>query len=302
MKFNEYGNPIYNYQDLSDEIASLPVLKSNVIELVEAVENNYRIDSETLSLSIQKDQSLVANVLKLARCSVLASRFRIETITDAISVLGVEKIKDLAVASSFMNNLINKNPYKKGFDWKAFWQHCNAVGIISSILSKYLQKNENERFYTAGLLHDLGKMGAFCLAEEQMLGVASLARKHKISFSQSEYITDSPRHDRLGHAICVNWNLPEYLASTCLFHHVYSRERRPFERDEPINDFIDITIIANHLSKKFEIGYSGHSYVDEPIEEALINLGLNLNALNEIKPTILAELKQVAIFEELPAA
>ena len=159
MKFNEYGNPIYNYQDLSDEIASLPVLKSNVIELVEAVENNYRIDSETLSLSIQKDQSLVANVLKLARCSVLASRFRIETITDAISVLGVEKIKDW-LWPSFANNLINKNPYKKGFDWKAFWQHCNAVGIISSIYPNIYRRMRMRGSHRRSA-SCLGKMGAF---------------------------------------------------------------------------------------------------------------------------------------------
>ena len=302
IRFDQTGNIDHDYQSLSDSITTLPTLRSNIVELVQSVEETFRTNIPVFVESIRKDQSLVANVLKVARSSSFARMVKVDTIHDAIQLLGLEKVRDIALTSSFLSNFLDRDPYKNGFDWKAFWRHSNTVGVIASSLSKHLGKLDHERYYTAGLLHDMGKMGAFCLDEEKMLLVARVARKHRLSFLEAELMTQAPRHDRLGEAICRNWNLPEFLRAVCRYHHTYSRKLRPFPPNDPLNDYIDIVILSNHLANKLKIGYSGHSAVDEPIERILASLSLSQERIEEMTPQILAEIEPSSVLDDLLSA
>jgi putative nucleotidyltransferase with HDIG domain len=301
-RFDQTGNVDHDYQSLSDSITTLPTLRSHIVELVQSVEETFRTNISFFAESIRKDQSLVAQVLKVARSSAFAQIVKVDTINDAIQLLGVNNVRDIALASSFLSSFLDRDPYKNGFDWKSFWKHSNTVGVIASSLSRHLGKSDHERYYTAGLLHDMGKMGAFCLDEERMLLVARVARKHRLSFLEAELITQAPRHDRLGEAICRNWNLPEYLKAVCRHHHTYSRELRPFPLNDPLNDYIDIVILSNHLANKLKIGYSGHSSVEEPIERILASLSLSQERVEEMTPLILAEIEPSSVFDELLSA
>ena len=302
IRFDEGGNIAHDYQSLSDSITTLPTLRSNIVELVQSVEETFQTTLPVFVQKVQKDQSLVAHVLKVARSSQYARMIKVDTIHEAIELLGVEKVRDIAIASSFLGSILNPDPYKHGFDWKAFWRHSNTVGVIASSLAKCLGKSDHERYYTAGLLHDMGKMGAFCLDEEKMLLVARAARKHKISFLEAELMTQAPRHDRLGEAICRNWDLPQYLRQVCRYHHTFSRARRHFPEDDPMNDYIDIVILANYLTKKLKFGYSGHSSLNDPIKTILSNLSLGQERLEKITPGIVAEIEQSSILDDLLCA
>ena len=144
----------------------------------------------------------------------------------------------------------------------------------------------------------MGKMGAFCLDEEKMLLVARAARKHKISFLEAELMTQAPRHDRLGEAICRNWDLPQYLRQVCRYHHTFSRARRHFSEDDPMNDYIDIVILANYLTKKlFQIAL----IFNDPIKTILSNY-LWAGKTEKITPGIVAEIEQSSILDDLLSA
>ena len=299
LKINTNGNYEHDYQSLSDSITTLPTLRSNIVDLVQSVENTYETNIPVFVNKVRKDQSLVAQILKVARASKYSRMIQVDTISDAIQVLGVEKIRDIALTKSFVGNFLNSDPYKNGFDWKAFWKHANAVGIIASVIAKKLGKTDHERFYTAGLLHDLGKMGAFCLDEQRMLWVADFARNQNLSFIQAERELGTPRHDLLGHAICKNWDLPNYIMQVCRYHHTYSKIERKFNETDQINEYIDVVILANHLARNLDVGYSGHSKCEEPVQLILKNLDLQEAIMQKITPTIIAELKQGSFLDEL---
>ncbi len=302
LKFDGSGNYDHDYQSLSDSITTLPTLRSNIVELVQSIESAYETNVPVLVQKVKEDLSLVAHILKVARASKYAQMIQVDTINDAIQVLGVEKIRDIALAKSFLGNFLNPDPYRNGFDWKAFWKHSNAVGMIASIIAKSIDKADHERYFTAGLLHDMGKMGAFCLDENSMLLVARISRNHDLSFLQSELMCQAPRHDRLGEAICDNWGLPNYIKQVCRHHHTYSKNYRKFSEDDPIHNYIDIVILANHLAKMLRIGYSGHPTHDEPVGMILKNLKLEDGHLEKITPTILAELGQGSFLDDLLSA
>ena len=304
IKFDENGQKSHDYKRLADSITTLPTLRSNIVELVQSTENSFQTNIPIFVENVKKDQSLVAKVLKVARASKYAQLIQVDTISDAIQVLGVDKLRDIALRERFLGNFLNPNPYACGFDWKAFWKHANAVGIISSIIAKTMGKTDHERFYTAGLLHDMGKMGAFCLDEKKMLKVSGEARNLGLSFIEIEKKLGTPRHDLLGEAICESWELPDYLSKVCRFHHTYFKDRRIFhqsdqEQRKQCNHYIDVVILANFCAKQLKQGYSGHSKIEEPSRLILKNLNFPESLLEKITPTILAELKEGSFIDDL---
>jgi len=298
-KFDRDGNIRHDYNSLADSITSLPVLSSSVIQLVSFTEKSNETDVDDVLSVINEDQSLTSHVLRVANASKYAKMVKSDTLTDAIQLLGLEKVRDVALASSFIGNLLD--PYSKGFDWQAFWEHSISVGIISSLIGKFLRKEDFEKFYTAGLLHDMGKVGAFCLDEKNMLLVAKKARKHKISMLQAELMTEAPRHDLLGHAICERWNLPEYIGQVCRNHHTVSRNQRNLSETDSQNEFIDVVILANQLVRKIGLGYSGHNSIENGLEEVLKYLELDDQDLKEIEELAKNEIKQSGGMMELLA-
>ena len=302
LKLNTHGNYEHDYRSLADSITTLPTLRSNIIELVQSVEDACETDLPLLVEKIRVDQSLVALVLKLARSSAYAQKTSVDTVKEAILLLGIEKVRDIALSARFLGNIVNRDPYQNGFNWKAFWLHANAVGVIASIIAKYTGREDYERYYTAGLLHDLGKMGAFCIDEENMLQVANKARFHGLSFIEAECACLSTRHDLLGSSICKSWTLPEYLRQVCRYHHTYNRDFRDVSTDDPMSDYVDVVILANYLAKKNKVGYSGHSVLEEPVDMILKNLSLSVKQLDELNPIILLELKNGSFLDELICA
>ena len=105
IRFDQNGNVDHDYQSLSDSITTLPALRSNIVELVQSVEETFQTNIPVFVENIRKDQSLVANVLKVARSSSFARMVKVDTIHDAIQLLGLEKVRDIALTSSFLSNL-----------------------------------------------------------------------------------------------------------------------------------------------------------------------------------------------------
>ena len=132
-----------------------------------------------------------------------------------------------------------------------------------------------------------------------MLWVADFKRGTKTFLYSGGKRAETWRHDLLGHAICKNWNLPNYIMQVCRYHHTYSKIERIFNETDQINEYIDVVILANHLARSLHVGYSGHSKCEEPVQLILKNLDLQEAFMQKITPTIIAELKQGSFLDEL---
>jgi hypothetical protein len=71
------------------------------------------------------------------------------------------------------------------------------------------------------------------------------------------------------------------------------------EKREQLNEYIDVVILANCWAKKLKEGYSGHSCIEEPESMILKNLTLQESMLEEITPTIIAELNEGSFLDDL---
>ena len=280
-RINKKGNEVHDYGSLVDGLPQLPTLPHIVVKLAEQTGDPHMIALNKVESYIREDQSITAHVLKMANKARFMAHGRAKTMKDAIQLLGFEKIKRVAIASGFLGKFLEDSP--ETFEWSEFWKHAIGVGIVSSLVAKHLGRDDYEVLFTAGLLHDIGKVIAFSIDEQNMLKVVGYAQERKISMLQAEIEIGAPRHDRLGATMCERWSLPKPILEVARYHHVDSRtQRSSLDTDSPYHDYVDIVILANYIVQKLHFGFSGHRKVESPSAELLANLSLDHSELEKL--------------------
>jgi len=105
------------------------------------------------------DTALSARLLKIVNSPFYGFPSDIETISHAISIIGMDQLTDLAIATMVIyqfrgipNNL---------FNMEKFWRHSMLCGVVARSISEFQGEKNTERFYLAGILHDIGRLAIF---------------------------------------------------------------------------------------------------------------------------------------------
>jgi HD-like signal output (HDOD) protein len=91
-------------KDLIEEINSLPPLPASVIEL-EKYKKLDNTDIKKLSSIIEKDPLMVVTILKIANSSMFGFKSKVETLSRAINLLGINFTISIAIGSAVQNTI-----------------------------------------------------------------------------------------------------------------------------------------------------------------------------------------------------
>ena len=123
---------------------------------IEAALQSPQCNLSTIGDAIQKDPDLTARLLRLANSPFFGFANRLSTVAEAVSLLGIQQIQDMIVASSVLeqfkgvpDSFVNKD---------SFWRHSLAVGITARLLAMERRLPKPDKFFVAGLLHDVGRL------------------------------------------------------------------------------------------------------------------------------------------------
>src|SRR5271157_1012233 len=116
-------------------ITGIPSLGSyaGVIEEIEAVLNHPDSTLADLGEVIEKDPDLTARLLKLGNSSFFGFPNRLETVSEAVSLIGIQQVQDLILASSVVE--IFEGISADLVSMESFWTHCLACGIGARCLA-----------------------------------------------------------------------------------------------------------------------------------------------------------------------
>ncbi|MDR2825972.1 MAG: HDOD domain-containing protein [Deltaproteobacteria bacterium] len=259
----------------------LPTMPTVLGEL-QAVTNNEFASASTVGEVIAKDPSLTAWVLKLVNSPFFGFSVKVDTVTRAVALLGVEQIKTLAI-SGMLQNLVVRMP-KGIINLDDFWRHSIATSIAAQSIWKLMGKDDSERLFVAGLLHDCGILALAYTAPDiaKSLGVSCR------SSSKQRYIIEQERisfdHARLGGMLLHRWNMPLPLVMAVLRHHqVESPERYPEAAVVHLADIIAFAVA----------GVSAEDVVP-PIDPAVWkSLQLDQSKINLVADSILEKLNDL---------
>lgn len=224
-------------------------------QLHEAI-NNPKISFSDIAGIINKDSSLSLRLLKIANSSFYSFPRKIETITQAITVIGTNQLRDMVLATTVMksfngisNSLINMD---------LFWRHSIVCGLASRIIATYKHKPNVDRFYVSGLMHDIGRLILCMKFPKQVNKALNLSQtKDKLLHAAERDVTGYD-HAAIGGALLHAWKLPESLEEAVAFHHSPSSATRyPFEAA--------VVHLADIIANALQIGSSGELFV-QPLD------------------------------------
>ncbi|CAA9889413.1 Diguanylate cyclase [Candidatus Methylobacter favarea] len=211
---------------LKHEIKQLQLVPSVAIKLLKLTnDDNARI--QDLSRIIETEPTLAAKVLRNVNSAAYALPKKITSINRAVNILGFSAVRQIALALLFYNKMI-KHISRQKFNQLFFWQHCLFVASLSREIAVALKHPDPDLVYTAGLIHDIGKVVLETYGRVTYSDfIASLAKK-KYSLIEQERSFFGISHTEMGLVFCLEWQLPPPITAVIACHHNQPPEASPY--------------------------------------------------------------------------
>jgi len=290
----DYPNRERNLKRIQATIARMPSLSTTVVKVLETC-NDPRASANDLKRVISLDPVLTGRVLKLINSAYFALGKPITSLTRAIIMLGVNTVKNLALSFAILKNMQGSGSFH-AFSTNDFWLHCLGVGVVAKALAamKGLSPAEQEEYFVAGLLHDLGKLPLNKQFPEEYFQVSKLAGKENEPFYLSEERLLGIEHCQVGELIAKKWRLGVALIETLAHHH------HPEACSEHNRDLVTTVAVANQITMELKIGDAGDCVNDRAMPVSLPDtMGVERADLSEFNEAITGEIDKAQIFLEI---
>jgi putative nucleotidyltransferase with HDIG domain len=192
------------------EIPTFPPAARKVIELTDR-ESTSTADLEQI---LSKDQGIALRVLSFVNSAYFNTGRRVDTILDAIMLIGFQMLRALVVGAS-VRNLFRKF----GATEKNLWEHSVLASLASSSVARVKKEVPIELALVAGLIHDVGKVVLNNSMPHEYDEITASGRRHGELLLQSESRVFGFNHGDVGALLLRAWDLPENLRMVAQSHH-----------------------------------------------------------------------------------
>jgi putative nucleotidyltransferase with HDIG domain len=224
-------------------IEDLPTLPSSVARLAALLQDENARAAEFEEV-IRPDPAMTANLLRMANTPFFGSRQKVASVSHAVAVMGTKRAFEATAAAAFSNVIPVHIPGYR-MDARGFWSHCASVAILSEGLSRELDVEAPALTFTAGLLHDIGKLVIGAFLYEAWTPVVAAMRLGDTPFVEAEQAVLGTDHTEVGASISDHWDLPEIIATAIRWHHTPGEV--PSEADQNLVDLIHAADALAHL-------------------------------------------------------
>jgi len=166
---------------------------------------------------ISLDPALCAQMLRIANSTLYSFSTRIDTISRAITVIGMNGVRDLVLASSTiqMFSRLGNIP----LDVDAFWQHSVRTAVYSRVLASECNVIRTEPYFISGILHHIGRLLIATKIPEMSRQASMVPRAEGVSSSHVEEKLFGFNHATVGGILLRKWNLPLHVCDAVEYHH-----------------------------------------------------------------------------------
>lgn len=196
------------------ELVSLPEITLRINEMV----NDPDCDIDSIGKLISQDPALAVRLLGIANSPFYGFSTEVSTVTRAIAVLGINKIRDIVLSASAT----------KAFDGipveiiavDDFWQHSLYCGVLGQTLAKQTVLDADAVFI-AGLLHDIGQLILFNRYPQEMheIILRTIEGETPLTMVAAEQERLGTNHTQVGAELARAWHLPAHIEAVIAWHH-----------------------------------------------------------------------------------
>jgi putative nucleotidyltransferase with HDIG domain len=198
----------------TEVLPTLPAVATQVFHIA----SNPNSSASDLSDVIKLDQALTSKLLKVVNSAFYGFRQKIGTVNHAVVILGLDDIINLAIGLSAAR-VINVQIQDDLYNPKTLWHHSIGTAIIAHKLCEKFPEYQKKGIFTAGLLHDFGKIILIDQFSDLYASVHENVTKYELPIFELEEDTFGLSHAAIGKLMATNWNMPDYLVEAIAFHH-----------------------------------------------------------------------------------
>jgi len=276
---------------LKSDIHHLQVIPSLAIKLLRLTSDHTNRAAELSALFVN-EPALAEKVLSNVNSMLFSHDQKIKSIKQAIEIRGDSEVRQIALNQLIYNKLI----YHKGnfeFEQLFFWQHCLFVATLARIIATSLNHNDPDLLYSAGLLHDIGKI----ILETHAKISYSAFIHHCIDDIESSHQNEQDffglNHAEIGLIFCLQWNIPRQITASVYCHHVMPDNKSQFSDCK-----LEIAIIslANYIASSQGIGSTTAKHMPVLNSEVLDQLDIKELNIQKLLDTADHEIQNTCAF------
>ena len=227
-------------------ISNIPTLPDIYVKLQKEI-NSSTASVKGIGEIISKDVAMTTKILQLVNSAFFGVSQKITDPVYAVSFLGFETIKSLALYVKIFSSL-SFNDYNKFFAERVF-QHSYRVGELAKkiIRSETYDKSVLDTTFLGGLIHDIGKL-ILLQTPDYTEKIHKQMAANNCSFIEAEYELYETSHTEVGGYLLGLWGLPVSILEIAAFHHL------PLKQDDVEASPMSAVHIANLLvnQEKFD--------------------------------------------------
>jgi putative nucleotidyltransferase with HDIG domain len=209
------------------DLPLLPEAASRVVALCE----DPNADVRDVQRALEADPSLASNFLRIANSALYAGREPVVSLRQAISRLGLETARAIAIAESTRGRVFSVAGHEARV--RAIWRHSVVAAAFAREVARTLRRNVEGAFLCA-LLHDVGRP----IVLQSLVDAPRALVREPLSDETIEAMMDE-LHAGVGARLAKAWRLADWTASALEHHHEPDRAA-PFEDEARIVRLADL--------------------------------------------------------------
>ncbi|MCB1179438.1 MAG: HDOD domain-containing protein, partial [Leptospiraceae bacterium] len=219
-----------------DEIENLPTLPHTITKLIQMCSST-DTTIQSISVEIEKDPGLSADLLKLSNSTYFVTRNKANTVLSAVKIVGLKNLKNLLYVTG-VNKILTTRYHKA----QEVWDHSAKCSYFARTLaSDFGSPKLSDIASTGGLLHDIGKLILLSLGKEITEKIQVLKDREKNNSVLMEEYSVGISHPDIAGLLLEKWSFPDELLSVAKFHH------KPFMAPDEHKDIVELVYLANMM-------------------------------------------------------
>lgn len=245
-----------------DCVKPIPQIALKIIRMIRDQQHSF----EDMAIEVRQDQVISAKVIRLCNSALFSRKTEVDSIDRALVLLGEKRFLQLVVSAS-MEEFLSQTGQGYSLCKGGLFRHALGTGILCEALAGLTKRVPADLAYTAGLLHDIGKV-----ALDQFVSNASSLFYSRTQLDGANLIAVEEEqfgisHTEAGGRLAERWSLSDNLIDVIRHHH--------HPEDAEIHDGLcHLVYLADLVISRFIVGQELERLNTDALSRRLKKLGL----------------------------